>query len=441
MHRPYSKDCSLSQVQLFDGVPPTQVALDQGFWQNIPPNKNFEEDQLIFKAEKNSQLYTDLTETELYLIVALYKNNVLVDNTNTDLVGPINNFFHSLFSQIQVTFNDVLVENTNETYPYRAYIENTYCYDREYKETFLQKEGYYQDDPDQFDNKRIADVPSNGTERAQFANSAFVKRRNLLIKDGGFELVGKPHLNILNCPIYLLNNVTIEFTFKRADSGFVLLGTGSEKDYSLKIKKASLRLRRVEVNPSIMLHHALMLEKTSAKYPLRNVIVKTSTIAADSEDVEINDISNGQIPNRVLVAFVKGSAYSGSFAENAFKFHHYKIKEFTLTVGGQNLPYSSSLEVDFDKDNYQNAYNTLQQAIHDSPNNISYETYKKGFSLLAFDLTPGLCSDSTYNLIKTGPVCLKVKFAEKVKDIIKVVLYLESDKVIEINKLRNILVG
>ena len=40
-------------------------------------------------------------------------------------VAPRNTTLHSLFSQIDVSLNDVNVSSTTITYPYRAYIEPT----------------------------------------------------------------------------------------------------------------------------------------------------------------------------------------------------------------------------------------------------------------------------------------------------------------------------
>jgi hypothetical protein len=45
-----------------------------------------------------------------------------------DNVGPVNNFLHSLFSQVDVSLNGVLITNSSNTYGYRAYIENLLSY-------------------------------------------------------------------------------------------------------------------------------------------------------------------------------------------------------------------------------------------------------------------------------------------------------------------------
>jgi hypothetical protein len=69
-------------------------------------------------------------------------------NFNSDTaekIGPVNNLFHSIFSQIEIKFNGVVVENTNNTYAYRAYIENLLGYNKESKEALLRSELFTKD--------------------------------------------------------------------------------------------------------------------------------------------------------------------------------------------------------------------------------------------------------------------------------------------------------
>ena len=69
------------------------------------------------------EFYTDLSQAYLYI-----KFRIL-QQTGEDLetgakVFPITNFFHSLFSGIDLYINNKLITNNSDTYPYRAYLEN-----------------------------------------------------------------------------------------------------------------------------------------------------------------------------------------------------------------------------------------------------------------------------------------------------------------------------
>jgi len=52
-------------------------------------------------------------------------------------VGPVNNWMHSLFSQVDVSLNGTLVTPSTNTYPYRAYIETLLSHGKEAKDKQL----------------------------------------------------------------------------------------------------------------------------------------------------------------------------------------------------------------------------------------------------------------------------------------------------------------
>ena len=57
-----------------------------------------------------------------------------------------------MFEQVQVYLNNVPVENTNKTYPHRAYLENLLCYGDEAKKSFLMTNGFKMDKATYFDS-------------------------------------------------------------------------------------------------------------------------------------------------------------------------------------------------------------------------------------------------------------------------------------------------
>jgi hypothetical protein len=384
-------------------------------------------------------MYTDLSETELYLIVSITndENEPLADATE---VGPINNFIHSMFSQIQVKFNNIVVENINGTYPYRAYIENTFCHRKESKETSLQRECYYQDQAGLFESRFLKNEAGAGDNPLEVVNEAFLKRRRLLLKAGGLEMIGKPHLNLLNCPFYLLNNVQVNFLFTRSSESFCLLGA-PDKKFNIFIKNAVLEIRRVKVNPSVMVDHSMLLQKSTAKYPIRDVIVKTPSIAKGTLITSLSDFRNGQIPSRVIIGLVRSTAFAGKINFNPFNFQHFDLESIELFVSGVSIPHNRSLDFDYASGNYQNAYHILFQGIHDTPNNISYDDYKNGFAIYAFDLTPDLCSENNYNPIQTGSLTFTLKFKNELPNGINAIIYYETNGLVEISNLRKIIVN
>ena len=201
-----------------------------------------------------------------------------------------------------------------------------------------------------------------------------------------------------------------------------------------------------------MLAHAMALEQTTAKYPIKRVLLKPFVIPNSSDVFTISGIHFGIMPTRVVVGFVKTSAYGGAIEEDPFYFHHIGVTYINLKVASRSIPYAQGIRTSYYKDNYTQGYLTLHKNIREASNGITYENYKTGNTLYAFDLTPDLCSADHFNLLKDGSLDLDVHL-EKDRNAnpnpalvtsgaggYTAMFYLEFDNIIEITKERQVLV-
>jgi hypothetical protein len=84
----------------------------------------------------------------------------------------------------------------------------------------------------------------------------------------------------------------------------------------------------------------------------------------------------------------------------------------------------------------------LFAGIREHPNAISITEYPSGYFILAYDLTPDLCSSEHYNILKDGNLEIVLRFTDDAKisnASITMIAYLEFDNVLEITANRNIL--
>ncbi|KMQ81790.1 hypothetical protein RF55_25202, partial [Lasius niger] len=90
-------------------------------------------------------------------------------------------------------------------------------------------------------------------------------------------------------------------------------------------RKAFIEVRKVRVNPGVVLGHAKSLEKTTAKYPIERVICKAYSIPTGNMCFVQDNIFVGQMPRRLVVAFVDNDAFNGNYKKSPFEFEHYDI--------------------------------------------------------------------------------------------------------------------
>ena len=97
-----------SELDLF-AVPPTQTSIDEGQWIEHQPMTSLDSGGPIeFVVPGTGDAYIDLANTYLFVRAKIIRGvgTNLADDTP---VAPINNWLHSLFSQVDVYLNDTLV--------------------------------------------------------------------------------------------------------------------------------------------------------------------------------------------------------------------------------------------------------------------------------------------------------------------------------------------
>ena len=98
-------------------------------------------------------------------------------------------------------------------------------------------------------------------------------------------------------------------------------------------------------------------------------------------------------PSQIIVGFVASTAYQGSYTKNPFNFVHKDLNQIALYVNDISLP-GQPMQLNFDDNDYLEAYNSIFKSFgvdtQNKGNDISLEAYKKGYTLIAFDLFGGL---------------------------------------------------
>ena len=137
--------CVRSELELFS-TPPLQVAVEEGQWIEYNPVSSISSSAPIeFTVTGSGDEYIDLNKT-LLEVKAVIKQADGQQTPKTSHIAPINNTLQSLFSQVDVSLNDVPVSSSTTTYPYRAYIENHLNYGSDAKDSRLSAGLYFMDD-------------------------------------------------------------------------------------------------------------------------------------------------------------------------------------------------------------------------------------------------------------------------------------------------------
>ena len=189
-----------------------------------------------------------------------------------DPVGPVNNWLHALFSQVDVYLNGTHVTSSTNTYAYRAYIETLLSYGPDAQDTQLTSQLWHKDTATRMDAVEIADGPA--------ANVGFVARRENIVRSRMVDMMGRLHVDLFLQDKFLINGVNVKIRLVRSKPAFALMAGGLDPDYKIQIVNATLFAKKATLNPTVQMAHIKALEKSTVKYPMRSVECKVYSIPA-----------------------------------------------------------------------------------------------------------------------------------------------------------------
>ncbi|KAL6418947.1 hypothetical protein ACFW04_014158 [Cataglyphis niger] len=384
----HSSECLKSELDLFS-LPPTQTSIKSLQWIHYKLVTSLSDDspiEFVIPGHGEEYLYLDLTHTMLRLRVCV--------ETAGDSTGH-------------------LVSPPNNAYACRAYIEALLNYSSPAKTSHLTSCLWDADTPGRMDEQ----------VESKTANSALVRRAHYrkLIRGGRtLDLIGHLHCDVFNQDKFLINGVEVRLRLVRSKDSFCLMDSNGTLS-KIHILDASLLVRRAKISAGLLLAHARMLTKVTAKYLLTKVEVKTFTIHSGVVAESLDNVILEQFPKRIIVGFVNNKAFNGDRKLNPFNFKNYGINFFSLYVDGMQIP-----------------------SIHflNEGNSINRDDYSKGYTLFAFDLTPDLLANYAghWNLVKYGSLRLEVRFEKALAETVNCIIYAEFDNVIEIDSSPQVIV-
>lgn len=383
-----------------------------------------------FKVERTAEDYINLDKILLYIETKVVQGDgtALPDDAN---VAPVNNFFDTLFSQVDLSLNDKLVTMSTNTYAIRAYLETLLSYGRDAKASQLTMSMWYGDTPGYLDSVD------------EDENAGFKQRKEICKSRGCMSMMGRVHVDLMLQKKFLMNGVPLKFRFLLNPSAFSLMTDQVDRGYKVVVTDAQLYVHHVQVNPGLLEAHTLALRRKPAQYQVKRMDTRTYTVNRGNLTGHNPNLFLGQLPQRLIIGLVDNDAYNGDYEKNPFHFKHYDINSLSAVMNGKPYPFVP-LTPDFAHKKYVRCYETLFSVVNksgfDEGNQISMEDYPKGFTLFGIDLTPDLGSAPPgvrYPTV-TGTLGLNIKFAKPLPQTVNVVVLAEFHNIIEIDSNRDV---
>lgn len=148
-------------------------------------------------------------------------------------------------------------------------------------------------------------------------------------------MIGHLHVDVFNQDKFLLNGLEMKINLTRSKNEFCLMDATEAGEYKIHVLEATLIIRRVKLNPNVMIAHAKALTKTTAKYPLTRVEVKSFLLSAGILGNCIDNIVIGTLPKRVIIGFVDNRGFNGNRQYNPYNFHHFNMNFLCMSMANK----------------------------------------------------------------------------------------------------------
>lgn len=414
-----------SSLGLFN-VPPTNVAFTSCTFKRVLPSNPVTQDPFYFQIY-NDNNWLDLSRTYVETEFEIQKYNDTT-KTYTPLAPTDNDVAHinmvglTMFNRLRVDFNGTNVYDSNQLYPYRAYLTAELTHGFNVKNTELRAAGYV-----------------NCEAHCDVKDGGFIERNKTLSK-GTVKTYARLDFDFANQPLLLLNDVNVLFTLYKAPPEFCIEAPNGGQ-YTFTIRSINLYVCCVELQPSLNVKFFEQLEEKPATYSIRRTEMKSLLITAARTEFQHN-LFTGVIPRRLVFGLVRLSGFNGHFKYSAFDFQPYHLTNFEVTAAGKKFPlerYNMDFKKDFVARPYVDNILALGQHFNNHNNDITMAQFMDGWTIFVVDLTPSQDELAGFELIQNGSTDIKLEFSDPVPaGSLELIVMGEFDQVISIDSHRRI---
>ena len=174
--------------------------------------------------------------------------------------------------------------------------------------------------------------------------------------------------------------------------------------------------------------------------------VKTFAVGKEQYIVNLDDIYQGKILNRLILEMVSADAYAGDLTKNSTSSTIISILCASTPMDSLCQPKLSvptkAIQPKYSSNNYIEAYQSLFTGVEIDGKDVGLGCkcldYGKRYTLIVFDLSPEVTDAAVQTVKKQGNLQLEIRLASALPEAINVILYASFPGEIKIDQARSI---
>lgn len=374
---------------------------------NSSINNKFKDSYIEFRIPGVKGQFIDLSSLTLELMVELTGPDGITALADIKNASIVNGLSQTMFKAVTVYLNEQVVE-TNSLFSYLSYVKLMTTLSECKAERFKELTYFYND---VFPEKYDVDYFKNASEDLK---SRFVK-----LKTEGVNCCFKLLLDITTLSEYLLDGIDIRLRLELNSDPWVI--NSIESGYKFNIKLARMWIDRITPFASGLeaINRALAEQNTPVTYTFDKTLHKTFILGNGQQRLSIDQPWGSIIPDKLFIMMMDMEAISGAYTLNPLYFDHCDLSNVYITRDGTNL---FNITCKFPNKCSKLYYETQNTVGFNACNTLTYNSFIKGRTLLAFRLTPEELRD-TLPIEASGNLRITLEFAVPAKSNKVIILF------------------
>ena len=220
-----------------------------------PINQISEDSSIDLRVKASGSQYLDLQRSVLRVKAKIVKEDGTNLDPAADKVIPINLFMQSLFSQVDLYFQQKLVSSSGTNCLYKAMMDVLLNFGQDATSTQLQTQLYYADTPGSMDHT---------DPMTTLINAGLIKRNNIAKGSALVYMVGPVYADVFQLSRFLLNEVEVRLKLFQSKNAFRLMTGKKTTKYKVIITDVLLKAAMVGVSTGLLETHAQALRSQPA---------------------------------------------------------------------------------------------------------------------------------------------------------------------------------
>ena len=397
---------------------------------NLGSNARLQDKYLEFRVPGVKGSFIDLGRFVLELKLSLTQADGVTKVEDGINVSFANGTANTIFKSIQVYIGNQLIES-NPLYNYWSFIKmlttispakldslgevgNIFTYDKRGSGTRI---------VDKFDAEYFTNL---GNE---------VKRKLKGYKENGLHLAFPIMSDIASCDQYLLDDIPLRIRLELANESWYLNTDGNGSEIRSHIDFAKLWVSRITPYPAALQSLNSQLQAGAETRTLFNKTLFKSLVLGKQQTSLVSDLPWGSIvPERIYVAMIGMTAFSGAYKENGLHFSNSNLSELTVSINGVSV-YKTN--VDFPHECSQAYFTTIESLGIENDHLLDFDTFKRGRTLFIYNLLPEDVQ-GTVPVEQSGNLRISFQLKEGVDENVVILLFADTKAVMSVNYDRNV---